>query len=311
MAIPCFSTLIIGCGAIAGGYDAADVTGPNILAHAKAFNTHDGFDLVACADRDPGIARDFADLWQVDRAYDDLEDALNDREYDIISVCTSTPSHEPILRRLQGTSAKLILCEKPITDNIVTAREMADLYGGRMAVNYLRRFDPEIRRLAAAIRAGQYGSFVSAKAIYNKGLYNNGSHMTDLLHMLIGPLRVIESGAVTHDFWPDDPTLSARLESQSKAPITLTGTDVRHGMTFDLSLDFEQAEISLTDYSQTLTIRTAAGAEKIEADLNRGMYNAVANIHDHLTNRTPLYSTAENAVPALEVCHEIRRLAGL
>ncbi|PCJ42404.1 MAG: hypothetical protein COA81_05470 [Alphaproteobacteria bacterium] len=311
MATPCFSTLIIGCGAIAGGYDAADVSGPNILAHAKAFNTHDGFDLVACVDRDSRIARDFADLWQVDRAYDDLEDALNDREYDIISVCTSTPSHEAILRRVQRTSAKLILCEKPITDNIVTAREMAALYGGRMAVNYLRRFDPVIRRLAAAIRAGQYGSFLSAKAIYNKGLYNNGSHMTDLLHMLNGPLRVIEAGAVTHDYWPDDPTLSARLESQSKAPITLTGTDVRHGMTFDLGLEFEQAEISLTDYSQTLTIRTAAGVENIEADLNRGMYNAVVNIHDHLVKGTPLYSTAENAVSALEVCHEIRRLAGL
>ncbi|VAV87337.1 hypothetical protein MNBD_ALPHA02-1882 [hydrothermal vent metagenome] len=311
MATPCFSTLIIGCGAIAGGYDAMDMTGPNILAHAKAFNTHGGFNLVGCVDRDPGIVRDFADLWQVDRAYDDLEDALNDREYDIISICTSTPSHEVILRRVQRTSAKLILCEKPITDNIVTAREMTDLYGGRMAVNYLRRFDPEIRRLAAAIRAGQYGGLLSAKAIYNKGLYNNGSHMTDLLHMLIGPLRVIDAGEIIHDFWPDDPTLSARLESLSNAPITLTGTDVRQGMTFDLSLEFEQAEISLTDYSQILTIRTAAGAEKVEADLNRGMYNAVVNIYDHLTKGTSLYSTAENAVPALEVCHEIRRLAGL
>jgi len=49
---PKYAVLIIGCGAIAGGYDAGDIKGENILTHAKAFNNHAGFDLVGCLDQD-------------------------------------------------------------------------------------------------------------------------------------------------------------------------------------------------------------------------------------------------------------------
>ncbi|MBL4893974.1 MAG: Gfo/Idh/MocA family oxidoreductase [Emcibacter sp.] len=307
-----FSVLVIGCGAIAGGYDADDPTGPNILTHAKAFKTHTAFDLAGCVDLNLKAAQDFAVLWDVDRAYDSLDQALADRNFDIISLCTSTASHDSILRQLQACDVKLILCEKPITDRLDTAREIAALYKDRMAVNYLRRFDPKIRQLARHIKDGIYGKLLSGKAIYNKGLYNNGSHMTDLIHMLAGPVQAIEGGNEISDFWPDDPTLSARLETKTGAVIEMIGTDVRDGMTFDLSLEFETAQIALTDFSHKLTIHPKEGAKQtITTDLNRGMYHVASNIYDHLTGGAALCSTPENAVPALETCADIRKLAGL
>jgi len=248
----------------------------------------------------------------VDKAYRDLDEAMNDRAFDIISICTSTPSHENYLRQLSRYKGGLVFCEKPITDRLDTAREMARLYSENMAVNYLRRFDPEIRQLASHINGGVYGKFLSGKANYNKGLYNNGSHMTDLLHMLLGPLRVLSAGDIIHDFWPDDPTLSAQLETDAYAPIDLTGSDVREGMKFDLELVFEKAQISLSDFSQTLTIRSGAGPEKkITTGLMQGMLNAVSNIYNHLAEGSELYSRGDNAILALETCGRIRKMAGL
>jgi len=307
-----FSTLIIGCGAIAGGYDEGDIAGPDIQTHAKAFQHHDGFNLTGCIDQDHARAQEFARIWQVDQVYESLDQALADRNFDVISVCTSTPGHEKILRKLHSAIPKLVFCEKPLTDRIATARDMAALYQGGMAVNYLRRFDPDIRRLARRIADGEYGDLLSAEACYNKGLYNNGSHMTDLIQMLTGPLKVTAAGTITGDFWIEDPTISARLESRSGAPVELTGSDVRNGMVFDLDLTFDQARIGLTDFSNRITIRTQDGGEQsFTCDLDRGMLNALSNIHDYLTTGTELFSTGENAVQALEICADIRKMSGL
>lgn len=307
-----FSTLIVGCGNIAGGYDAGDISGPNILTHAKAFRIHAGFELAGCIDSIPDIAREFADIWQLDRAYESLDQALEEGEFDVISVCVSTPNHEKILRRLWPYEPALVFCEKPLTDRIETAGDMAALYQGKMAVNYLRRFDPEIRRLGEQIAAGKYGRFLAATARYNKGLYNNGSHMTDLLDMLTGPMTVIEAGTVTDDFWPDDPTISARLESGNGARIELIGSDMRRGMIFDLELVFDQARIYLTDFSHSLTIQPNGGeTKKITTGLDQAMLNGVSNIYDHLTVGAELFSGVDNALRALEICSEIRKQAGV
>ncbi len=307
-----FSTLIIGCGAIAGGYDEGDIAGPDVQTHAKAFQLHEGFDLSGCIDRDHARAEEFARIWQVGQVYESLDQALADRDFDVISVCTSTPGHEKILRKLHSTNPRLVFCEKPLTDRIASARDMAALYQGRLAVNYLRRFDPHIRRLARQISDGEYGDFLSAKACYNKGLYNNGSHMTDLIQMLTGPLKVTAAGVITRDFWPDDPTISAHLESRNGAPVELIGSDVRHGMVFDLDLVFECARISLTDFSNRITIRIKdRGEQSFTCDLNRGMLNALSNIHDHLITGAALFSTGENALSALGICADIRKMSGL
>ncbi|VAV97071.1 hypothetical protein MNBD_ALPHA01-1392 [hydrothermal vent metagenome] len=307
-----FSVLIIGCGAIAGGYDEDDLSGPNILTHAKAFNFHHGFNLAGCMDTSEEVAQNFSRTWGVNKVYSRLDQALDNQHFDIISICSSTASHEGYLRQLQDYQARLIFCEKPITDNFDTAREMTELYQDNLAVNYSRRFNPAVRQLAQDISQGKYGRFNSGKAIYNKGLYNNGSHMTDLLHMLLGPLLVKEGGGIIHDFWPGDPTVSAELTTASGAAIDMTGTDMRQGMTFDLTLEFEQARIILDDFSRRLIIKPSDGPEMtVETGLNRAMLHAVSNIYDHLTGGAVLFSTGENALSALKVCAEIRQKAGL
>ncbi len=307
-----FSLLIIGCGAIAGGYDQEDIEGPNILTHAKAFKSHAGFDLAGCLDADLKTAQDFADIWGVEAAYESLEQAMRDRNFDIVSICTPASSHELYLRQLQNYNVRFIFCEKPIADNLKTAREMAAFYPDNMAVNYIRRFDPEIRQLAKDIQDNKYGGFISGKAHYNKGLYNNGSHMTDLIHMLLGPVMVKATSGIIYDFWPDDPTISAKLETKNSGPIDLIGSDMRTGMIFDLELIFDQAIISLTDFSQTLAIKPQNGPKKITKTVqNREMFNAVSNIYDHLTQGAALQSKARNGLLALETCDDIRRMAGL
>jgi len=307
-----FSVLIIGCGAIAGGYDAENMQSPDILTHAKAFQTHPGFEMVACVDPDGDKAQEFSGKWAIPKHYTMLSEALRAQKYDIISICSPTASHEACLREIESHGAKLVFCEKPITGDISSARLMVQRFRHKMVVNYLRRWDPALISLAGEIASGKYGKLISAQAHYNKGLYNNGSHMIDLLGMFFGDLTVVSAGRPVYDFWPDDASLDARLLTKEGQPIEFVGGDVREGMRFDLYLRFEKAKISLEKFSDHIRMEFADGhIETRKSSLSRGMYQAVSNIYDHLVKDEKLLSTQENGLKAMEVCADIRIKAGL
>lgn len=307
-----FSVLIIGCGAIAGGYDQNDRDGPKILTHAKAFNLHPGFEVRGCVDMDVDKATEFSKFWSIPQAYSTLGEALADQDYDIICLCSSTASHQACLQEIQDRPFKLVFCEKPITDNIISSREMAGLFQDKMVVNYLRRFDPALITLAQEIKSGKYGELLSAKAHYNKGLYNNGSHMIDLLQMFFGDLKVISAGRPVHDFWPQDATLDGILCTKTGARVSLEGGDVRQGMRFDLYVTLEKAHLAVENFSDKISVKYNNGhTESRQTSLDTGMQQAVLNIYEHLVKATQLLSTAQNGLQALEICSDLRKNAGM
>ena len=70
---------------------------------------------------------------------------------------------------------------------------------------------PDVLRLRDELAAGHWGEVRSVSATYNKGVLNNGGHLIDLLHLLLGPLDVVVTGpaaaGASHDFvsryfWP-------------------------------------------------------------------------------------------------------------
>ena len=191
-----------------------------------------------------------------------------------------------------------------------------------LAVNHTRRWAPDVQRLASELRAGTWGTLRSAVGTYNKGVLNNGSHLVDLLHQLLGPLTLLHAGLAVADFWPDDPTVPALLQTETGVPVHLATAHAGDAALFELQLVCEKAVITMEDGGLQWRLRRVvdsphfAGYRVLDAgERQAGEYLkatalAVDNLYRHLGNGAPLASTGHTALAAQRLCDQIRRKAG-
>lgn len=317
--------LIIGCGNIAGGFDADRPAMAAPLTHAGAYLRHGGFRLEACVDPDDRRRAEFQARWSVTEGGESLA-ALGAEPgaFDVVSICSPTVFHHDHMEAALALQPRLIFCEKPVTPAAdTTARWIArcDEVGVKLAVNYTRRWDSRVSDLARDLRAGVWGEVRSAVGVYTKGVVHNGGHMADLLQLLLGPIRLIAAGRPVWDFWEDDPTVPALLQSDNGIPIHLAVGHSGDYALFELVLITELGEIAMRGGGQGWTVRLphesavfagyrALGEhETTEGGYDHAMLNAVANIADALTSDAELASTGVNALAAQRLCESIRSAA--
>lgn len=317
-----YRVLIIGCGAIAGGYDSGRAGDAPPLTHAGAFSRDARFKIVACVDPDEVARTAFAERWGIAHrgaAVDELE--ARPGGFDVVSICSPTAFHAEHLAAALALKPRLIFCEKPLAGDVETARNLVDRCRGEgvaLAVNYTRRWAPDLLALAAEIRSGKWGAPISAVGWYTKGVVHNGGHLADLLGMMLGELTFICAGKPVFDFWDDDPTVPALLRSADGANVHLAAGDTRAFTQFELVLTCEQGEIAVRDGgfrietrkvqdSATFTgYRVLGERESVAGRYDEAMACAVANIADHLDHAKPLASTGANALAAQRLCEVIR-----
>ena len=318
-------TLIVGCGAIAGGYDESSRYPSQVLSHAGAYRAHGGFQLMGCVDPDADRRAAFARHWQVRAGFADLEAALAHETYDIVSLCGPDAVHEAHLKRVLEASPKAVFCEKPMVANGRAGARLSRAFAERgvlLAVDYSRRFDPTLRALAQEIAGGAWGDLQNASARYGRGIRHNGCHLLDLLHLLLGPLRFEQALSARIDHVADDPTVDAVLRSRTGAPIVLLGADSRDFALFEVELLFARGQIRIEDSGFRLTRREARkdsrfpayrtlGKPRSEAtELSRALLHAVGNLYDGVVKGAALLSDGTGAVAAETLADRIRR-AGL
>jgi len=166
--------LIIGCGAIAGGYDEGRDDGV-IRTHAKAFSRHPGFRPTACVEPDADRRAAFMAAWGIPEGFASLDEVAH-RRFAVACVCGPTATHAEILARLLDMDVAVVLAEKPLTEDTAGAARLVAAYAERgraLAVNYLRRFDPAMTALKHDIASGQLGTLQAAVGYYTKGMLNN------------------------------------------------------------------------------------------------------------------------------------------
>jgi predicted dehydrogenase len=318
-----YKTIIIGCGAIAGGYDEKR-SSSEVFSHAGAYRADGRFEVVACVEPDEEKRFDFMARWAVAEGYPDLPSLLKAGvEFELASLCVPTSLHAELLEQLLKTSCRLVFCEKPVTADIADARRLVAAFehaGKGLAVNYSRRWDPAMITLAAEIADGVWGALQSATGWYGKGILNNGSHLIDLLHFLIGQLKAHSAFCPRHDLSATDPTPNAILFTEGDAPIHLIGTDSRLFQLFELALVFEKGTVGIEDNGFIMRPRTTQPHPRFDGytsltrgdwqdtGLGRALPEALANIYDWLENGTPLRSTGKNALAAQVISAELTRM---
>lgn len=317
--------LIIGCGNIAGAFDEGRPYGDFPYTHAGGVARDGRFCLVACVEPDEARRKGFMDAWRVPAGFSSIEEALNSgNQFDIINICSPTQYHAHDLEMALRLQPKLIFCEKPVTtslaetERLVAACSKANI---PLAVNYTRRWDPDISELQADMQAGRWGQLRSVVGFYNKGILNNGSHMLDLLHLLVGPLDVVKVGKPIHDFFPNDPTVPVWLGGANGLPVHLACGHAEDYAIFELQMVFSLGVLTMEEGGMYWRERRAVNSETfkgyrmLDVGIRRAgeypsaMLGAVDNIYRAITQGDVLASTGESALAAQRICERIKQLA--
>jgi predicted dehydrogenase len=317
--------LIVGCGNIAGGFDLGRPSGYLPYTHAGAYTRDGRFKLVACVEPDDKRRSEFMAAWGVPAGFRSIEEALGSgNQFDVISICSPTDCHAHDLELVSRMRPKLIFCEKPLTTSVAETQRLVDECAQLnipLAVNYTRRWDAEVLKLQADMQSGLWGELRSAVGYYNKGIANNGSHMLDLLHLLVGPMDIVKVGKPIDDFFANDPTVPVWLEGSQGTPVLLACGHAEDYAIFELQLVFSQGTLTMEEGGlfwrerRAVDSETFKGYRTLDAGVRRAgqysgaMLNAVDNIYRAITHGDQLASTGESALAAQCVCEQIKQNA--
>ncbi|MCU1125927.1 Gfo/Idh/MocA family oxidoreductase [Stenotrophomonas maltophilia] len=104
-------------------------------------------------------AREMAQLWNVPRAYRDIEEVIADPQVQVVHVCTPNHLHRAMARAALE-AGKHVICEKPLATTLDDAQALATLAAttGLVAtVPFVYRYHPVVREARARIADGELG----------------------------------------------------------------------------------------------------------------------------------------------------------
>lgn len=183
-----YSSVLIGLGAIGVGYDS-NLSSVYVYTHARALSTHPSFILSGACDPSQERRNLFSELYNVP-TFTESSEMLGTVRPDVVVIAGPTDTHfSTLCVVLNHSTPKLILCEKPLSYSIEQAREMVRLCSERgipLLVNYPRRSDPGVLEVAARMRSEEFKGPFKGVVWYCKGIFNNGSHLINLLELWLG-----------------------------------------------------------------------------------------------------------------------------
>lgn len=155
-------------------------------------------------------------------AFPSLEAVVASPDVDAVVVCTPPDTHAAISLAALG-AGKHVIVEKPMAPTVEECRRMAEAAraaGRTLTVGFNHRYFPAVKAVRAAILSGRLGelshvrgysghtglSEFKAPWMYSKdvmgggALLDNGIHMIDLVHHLMGPVTGVQ-GLTTDRTW--------------------------------------------------------------------------------------------------------------
>jgi len=315
-----FNCAIIGCGNIAGGYDAQVPTQWS-ATHAGAYHLCPHTKLIAAADPDPSAIQSFQEKWRIERGYADYEEMLEKESVDILSLCLPTQFHFNAFSSAIDHDIKAIFCEKPLSNDLGEARRMVELASERtVAINYFRRWNPTLSEVAAELKNGLWGKAVSVTVRYTKGLMGNGSHMVDLLRWFFGePEDIRFLKIASEDIY--DPGVDFSLtfiDGQVAYFVNIPGVDY---VFIDVDIAMEKGRIVIGQRGQKISKYAVVSdpyyqvfnilddGQTEQTQWRNCLTRAVCEIVDCLKQSTRNVScTLKDGYRALEICHQVLSL---
>jgi len=312
-----FNVLIIGAGNIGAFFDTP--YNSDIFTHAKAFSKHCGFELCGIVDINAKQAEKAAKIWNT-KAFSSINEAFSASQIDVVCIAVPDEYHYQTIKQLFDFDIKLIFAEKPLAKTISQGEELLQLSTKKniaIAVNYSRRYVPEFQEIKKQIYNNDFGKFIAGNGLYGKGILHNGSHMIDLIRLLLGDIKNFSVFNKVNDFYKDDNSYSTMLKLSNGGDISLNAINCNNFTIFELDLIFERARIKILNSgfvieeykiknSETFRgYKNLAFERKIETSLNKAIYFSAENIYNFLNGKQNLLCTALDGLQAMKSCLEI------
>lgn len=324
---------IVGAGRIASTYDdAVDPQRPaeffqgkrrhpglytvHPVNHARAYQTTDGYELVAVVGRDPERQRAFAERWGVTE-YGNLETMLEIERPDVVSVCTqSADKAEAVLRIAKaGTGVKAIIVEKAMATSVAECDDMIAACaeaGILLCVNHPYRFSPMAREIKSMVDAGEIGELGTISGFSAASAVHVGTHVFDLLRFIGGDLtEIVAMPRALENMNDQGATVMVRFASGIVGFVSLdrpvvAGFDLR-GSTGQIMFstnvgDAWKATTSPLDPESARKYPMVSSLEAICEAPNEmsTTQRLVAEVRDSVQTGAPFISTGEDGRAALE-----------
>ena len=165
--------------------------------HAGAVASDGDCVLVGGCDPDGERCRRFAERWNCPGVYADLGDLLEATKPDIVHIATPPETHLALVESVLGSSARVIICEKPLA---LTGDEAALIahYHQRgtliIMTNHERRYSLDYLRVKQHVEVGTFGDLLCVSAKIYMGmrrspiemLLDDGTHLIDIVRFLTG-----------------------------------------------------------------------------------------------------------------------------
>ena len=312
-----YKALIIGAGQIAGGYD--DPTSPKILTHAHAYKKHKKTTLLGFYDIDHKCALKSAKKWSCE-AFENLDKAICDLSPDIISVCTPDGTHFSVLKQIARykNAPKLVICEKPITENLSDTDKIIKIYKEKkipILIDHTRRFDLKVQEVRNNLKKGLYGEVISATVVYGKGILHSGTHIIDLARYFFGEVEDFKVVYSHKDYdSKTDKTIGAFMKFQKCKQFYLVAGDERKYSHFQFDILCEKGRICFGDLGFSVTEQKVIKDPVFEGykilgkpvvkktDFDNAVLNMIDNAVENIENGKELVCDAKDARETQQVC---------
>lgn len=163
--------------------------------HAGAVSKQKNSSIIAGCDIDILRQQDFKNRWNCSTTYSDYNEMLNNESIDILHVTTPPESHFQIVNAGIKSAIPIIICEKPITDSIESAKQMINVEKAsktRIIINHERRYSTNYQKALEIIQSKKYGELLSIEGSMLGGgkqpsadlFLHDGTHLVDIVRFL-------------------------------------------------------------------------------------------------------------------------------
>ena len=131
-------------------------------------------DLLAVASRDEQRAEEYAQRWEIPRAYGSYEALLTDEEIEAVYISLPNNLHcEWSIRAVEA--GKHVLCEKPMSRraaDVEEAFDAAERAGRILTEAFMYRHNPQTKRLRQLVDEGVIGDLRVIRACFSYAMYD-------------------------------------------------------------------------------------------------------------------------------------------
>ncbi|MBI4065731.1 Gfo/Idh/MocA family oxidoreductase [Candidatus Kaiserbacteria bacterium] len=269
-----YAGVVVGCGKI-GALMERDLNRVKPATHAGALTMNKKTTLAALVDTDKSNLAMAGKLFTKARRYTNLGSCLKKEKPDIAIVATGPVGRIGIIRACLKAQIPMIICEKPIANSIKEALAIQKLLqksSSIFVVNYQRRFFHVFQKLRKDIQAGKLGTIQQVTCYYTNGLYNNGGHVIDAIHYLLGQRTTSVSARRNRrnkTVVKNDTNIDALMVTNKGTVVTLQSMDKSKWGILDISLYADKGCVVLGDYGCSYTFIPAGksfigGVDKLD-----------------------------------------------